>query len=100
MRRDRTFFAVELDRPESEPIKRLNRSRQHFTDLAFSPDGRRLASTSNDTTVTIWDTATWNPSRSYEWKIGRLRSVAFAPDGLRCAAGSDTGQIVVWDLDE
>jgi WD40 repeat protein len=98
--RDRAFFAIDATTRDAPAVKRRNANPKHFTDLAFSPDGRSLATTNNDTTVTIWDTATWNPARSYEWKIGRLRSVCFAPDGLRCAAGSDTGQAVVWDLDD
>ena len=86
--------------PDSEPVKRLNTSPKHFTSAAFSRDGTRLATTSNDTAATVWDTTTWEVQRRYEWKIGRLRTVCFAPDGLRCAAGSETGQVVVWDLDE
>ncbi|MBX9623405.1 MAG: hypothetical protein K2X82_06285 [Gemmataceae bacterium] len=97
--RDRALFAVHLDEPKSAPVKRLNTSAKHFTDAAFSPDGRWLATTSNDALVTLWDTATWQPARQYEWKIGRLRSVAFSPDGTLCAAGSDTGRVVVWDFD-
>jgi WD40 repeat protein len=80
-------------------ITRTNSSREHFTAAAFSPDGKLLATTSNDTTVTMWDTATWEPIRQYGWEIGRLRAVAFAPDGLTCAAGSDTGKVVLWDID-
>jgi hypothetical protein len=98
--RSRALYAIDAAAPNSEPVKRLNATPQHFTAAAFSPDGARLATTSNDTTATVWDTTTWEVQRRYEWIIGRLRTVCFAPDGLRCAAGSDTGQIVVWDLDE
>ncbi len=97
--RDRAFYAVDTTDPLSKPVKRVNKSPKHFTAAAFSPDGRWLATTSNDTAVTLWDTATWQPTRTFHWEIGRLRSVAFAPDGLRCAAGSDTGQVVIWDVD-
>jgi WD40 repeat protein len=80
-------------------VTRTNTSRKHFTAAAFSPDGKLLATTSNDTTVTMWDTATWEPIRQYAWEVGRLRAVAFAPDGLTCAAGSDTGKVVLFDVD-
>jgi WD40 repeat protein len=96
----RTLHAVNPRTPDSEPVKRENASSRHFTWVAFSRDGTRLASTSNDTAATVWDTSTWQVRKRYEWQIGRLRTVCFAPDGLRCAAGSDTGQVVVWDLDE
>lgn len=93
------FYAVDLDRPQSAPVKRLNTSLKHFTSAAFSPDGRWLATTSNDALVTLWDTTSWEPARQLAWDIGRLRSVAFSPDGTLCAAGSDAGQVVVWDFD-
>ena len=96
----RNFYAVETGTPEAAPVKRQNVSPQHFTSVAFSPNGSRLATTSNDTAATIWDATTWEVQRRCEWQIGRLRTVCFAPDGLRCAAGSDRGQVVVWDLDE
>lgn len=93
------LYAVDLDRPGSQPVKRLNTTLKHFTDAAFSPNGRWLATTSNDALVTLWDTATWQPVRQFAWEIGRLRSVAFSPDGTLCAAGSDTGKVVVWDFE-
>lgn len=77
-----------------------NDSRKDFTGVAFHPSGRYLAATSNDTTVKLVATDTWQVTRTFTWNIGRLRSVAFSPDGTRAAAGSDTGKVVVWDLDE
>lgn len=96
----RSLYAVDTSAPKSDPVKRLNATLKHFTSAAFSRDGARLATTSNDTAATIWDAATWEVRKRYEWDIGRLRAVCFAPDGLRCAAASDTGQVVVWDLDD
>jgi hypothetical protein len=84
---------------DTKPQKALNDSPSHFTGLAFHPSGRFLAATSNDATVKLYDTETWTVSKTYSWKIGKLRSVAFSPDGLLAAAGSDTGRIVVWDVD-
>jgi hypothetical protein len=95
----RTLQITDLSSPNSQPLTRTASSRKHFTAAAFSPDGRLLATTSNDTTVTLWDTATWQPARQYAWEVGRLRAVAFAPDGLTCAAGSDTGKVVLFDVD-
>ncbi len=76
-----------------------NDSRRHFTAAAFHPSGRYLFTTSNDTTVLVWDTATWQHVTRFIWNIGRLRNVAVSPDGALAAAASDKGQIVVWDVD-
>ncbi len=74
-------------------------TRSHFTGIAFHPSGRYLAATSNDSTVKLYDTTTWEVARTFTWDIGRMRSVAFSPDGTLAAAGSDTGKVVVWDVD-
>lgn len=71
----------------------------HFTGMAFHPSGRYLAATSNDATVKLYDTASWQLATSFTWDVGRLRSVAFSPDGTLAAVGSDTGRVVVWDVD-
>lgn len=94
-----SFRILDTSKLDQPAITRSNTSREDFTAAAFSPDGKLLATTSNDTTVTMWDTATWQPIRQYGWEIGRLRAVAFAPDGLTCAAGSDTGKVVLFDVD-
>ena len=76
-----------------------NDSGAYITALAFHPSGRHLAATSNDRTVKLYDTATWQLEKTFTWDIGRMRSVAFSPDGTLAAAGSDSGKVVVWDVD-
>ncbi|MBA4063825.1 MAG: hypothetical protein C0501_08960 [Isosphaera sp.] len=93
-----TLLVWDLDR-DGPPRAVRNDSRKHFTAAAFHPSGRHLFTTSNDTTVTVWDAATWSPVARYTWEVGRLRSVAVSPDGAVAAAGSDKGQVVVWDVD-
>lgn len=94
----RAILIYSLESDESSWFE--NDTRQHFTGIAVHPSGRFLAATSNDTTVKLYDTTTWQLARTYSWNIGRLRSIAFSPDGLLAAAGSDTGRIVVWDVEE
>jgi len=76
-----------------------NSDPKHFTGIAFHPSGRYLAATSNDQTVKLYDTTTWQVAKTFTWNIGRMRSIAFSPDGTLAAAGSDTGKVVVWDVD-
>ncbi len=94
-----SFRILDTSRLDQPAITRTNSSGEEYTAAAFSPDGKLFATTSNDATVTMWDTATWEPIRQFGWEIGRLRAVAFAPDGLTCAAGSDTGKVVLFDVD-
>lgn len=76
-----------------------NDARSHFTALAFHPSGRYLAATSNDATVKLYDTTSWQVAQAFDWGIGRVRSICFSRDGALGAAGGDQGQIVVWDAD-
>jgi WD40 repeat protein len=72
---------------------------KHFKGLAFTPDGRRLVTVSNDQTVRLWDVESWAEVGGFEWKIGNLGAVAVAPDGCRMAAGGSTGKVVIRDAD-
>jgi WD40 repeat protein len=65
--------------------------------LAFSPDGRTLASGSPDKTVKFWDTASGQPLRTLTHN-DYVHSVAFSPDGRTLASGSDDNTIKLWDV--
>ncbi|MCX6679618.1 MAG: GDSL-type esterase/lipase family protein [Methanothrix sp.] len=65
--------------------------------VAFSPDGRTLASGSSDSNVTLWDTATGTKIRTLRGYYIYVRSVAFSPDGRTLASGDDEGNVTFWD---
>jgi WD40 repeat protein/serine/threonine protein kinase len=69
--------------------------------VAFSPDGHRLASTSEDKTVKVWDIATGRELLHLCGHKERVIGVAFSPDGQRLASASGEtdrrGQVKVWD---
>lgn len=67
--------------------------------VAFSPDGAFLLAGRADGAVTLFDTNTWEPVRTLDWRVGPLRAVRFAPDGTRAAAVGTKGKVVVWDVD-
>jgi WD40 repeat protein len=66
------------------------------TSVAFSPDGRRLASASEDSTVKLWDAATGQEVRSLKGHTRQVTSVAFSPDGRRLASASGF-EVKLWD---
>jgi WD40 repeat protein len=67
------------------------------TVLAFSPDGKLLASTEAGT-IRLWDTATGEPVRRFEGLRESVWDLAFSPDGsLLAAAGSDNA-VTVWEV--
>jgi WD40 repeat protein/GTPase SAR1 family protein len=68
-----------------------------FSSVAFSPDGRWLASGSFDSTVKVWDRASGKPIRSFQGHQSKVRTVAFSPDGRWLASGSDDNTVKVWD---
>tara|TARA_B100001758_G_C17788212_1_gene293388 strand:+ start:126 stop:437 length:312 start_codon:yes stop_codon:yes gene_type:complete len=74
--------------------------------LAFSPDGSRIASGGEDTTVRVWDAATGESVATLEGHSQEVISVAFSPDGSRIASGGGDKTVRVWsrsmreDLDD
>ncbi|KAM0270876.1 hypothetical protein ACHAQH_009277 [Verticillium albo-atrum] len=67
------------------------------TSVAFTADGRRLASASNDATVKVWDAATGAYLQTLEGHIGWVTSVAFTADGRRLASASNDKTVKIWD---
>ncbi|MCJ1426480.1 hypothetical protein MMC29_004383 [Sticta canariensis] len=65
--------------------------------IAFSPDGKVLASASNDQTVKLWDAGTGAVLQMLEGHEDRVTTVAFSPDGKVLASASYDLTVKLWD---
>ncbi len=65
--------------------------------VAWSPDGKRIASASDDGTVQVWDALTGGHVFPYRGHTLAVYAVAWSPDGKRIASASDDETVQVWD---
>jgi len=65
--------------------------------VAFSPDGKTLATASYDKLIKLWDVATGKELRTLKDHIDAIYALAYTPDGKRLLTGSADRSVKVWD---
>ncbi|MBM3465175.1 MAG: hypothetical protein FJX76_24015 [Armatimonadetes bacterium] len=70
----------------------------NVTGVAFTPDGRRVLTSSWDQTVRVWDIGTGREVAKLSGHNGRVLDVAVSPDGRYAASGAEDKTARLWDL--
>jgi WD40 repeat protein len=66
--------------------------------MAFSPDGKTLATGEMNSPVNLWDVETHTLRRTLEGHSGYVWGVAFGPDGKTLVSGSEDETAIIWDV--
>jgi eukaryotic-like serine/threonine-protein kinase len=66
-------------------------------DVAFSPDGTRIATASHDTTIKLWNAESGQEINTLWGNQGGVDKVVFSPDGTRIASTGSDKTITIWE---
>jgi WD40 repeat protein len=79
-------------------VKTLKGHRNDVTFATFSPDEKRIVSSSWDKTIKIWDSNSGECLHTLKGHKRFISSVSFSPDGNRIISSSWDKTIKIWDL--
>jgi WD40 repeat protein len=70
---------------------------EHVCNLAFSPDGKRLASVGGSKTIKVWEVSTGQELLALDEDVGPVSTVAFSPNGAWLVSAGWHGAVRIWD---
>jgi WD40 repeat protein len=68
--------------------------------LAFSPDGKYLASGSEDKNIIIWDWEKGEKAKIFTGHTGTVSALDFSPDGKKLVSGAYDKTLILWDTEK
>lgn len=99
-------YIVLFDMQQLEPVRSWNAHTWIVDDLAFSPDGKVLATVSRDNSFDLWNVSDGSKihesfgTKDIDWLITGLLVVTFSPSGSYVAVGSGYGFIQLYQIDD
>jgi WD40 repeat protein/serine/threonine protein kinase len=88
-------YDLETGQPQTPPLEHS----KAVTHAAFSPDGSRVVTTSEDATARVWDAKTGVPVSQPLQHGKTVRHASFSPDGKRVVTASNDFTARVWDAE-
>jgi len=95
LRNSKTLQLWNPDTRKSLPVRFAGQS--DTTALAYSPNGKQIASASSDRVVRIWDVQTGKLLRELRSHTQSVEAIVFSPDSQRLYSGSWDKTVCVWD---
>jgi WD40 repeat protein len=89
---------LESDNLPSKIVRTLLGHKRNVTSVAFSPDGKILASGSEDESLKLWNIDTGEEIRTLKAHNFWVTSVAFSPDGKLLASGGEDKIVNLWEV--
>lgn len=87
-----------VDAQTGKVRKELRGHQAMVTSVAFSADGKKVVSGSQDMTAAVWNIRTGRTQAVFRGHVNVINAVAISPDGKTVATGSHDQTVKLWDV--